>query len=84
MGTSLNIEVTKDHGCGAVGIAVASDTRDSRFKASHCQSIYYQLYYLNGPIFCKGLSQILLHVTFVRIKLHKNLPKAQFGRTDIA
>ena len=32
-------------GCGAVGRAIASDTRDLRFDSSHF--IYYQLYYVN-------------------------------------
>ena len=31
-------------GCGSVGRAVASDTRDPRFKSRHRQNLIYQLY----------------------------------------
>ena len=31
-------------GCGSVGRAVASDTRDLRFKSRHWQNFIYQLY----------------------------------------
>ena len=34
----------KGSGCGAVGRAVASNTRDPQFESSHGKFIYYQLY----------------------------------------
>ena len=34
----------KGSGCGSVGRAVASDTRDPRFESSHQRNFIYQLY----------------------------------------
>ena len=51
-------------GCGSVGTAVASDTRDPQFESRHWQSFIYQLYIRkddkkekeagNGPSFKKA------------------------------
>ena len=38
------VSPSKGSGCGSVGWAVASDTRDPRFKSRHQQSFIFQLY----------------------------------------
>ena len=44
--TAINLKVkneAKGSGCGSVGRAVASDTRDPRFESSHWQKFIYIL-----------------------------------------
>ena len=44
-GRRLTIAATWDSGCGSVGGAVTSDTRDPRFKPRHRESFIYQIIY---------------------------------------
>ena len=44
-GRRLTIAATWDSGCGSVGGAVTSDTRDPRFEPRHRESFIYQIIY---------------------------------------
>ena len=42
----LSLRESQGNGCGSVGKAVASDTRDLGFKSRHWQNFIYQMYNL--------------------------------------
>ena len=62
-------------GCGSVGRAVASDTRDLQLEFRHRQSFIYQLY--NRKDENTGMAHLLTKVSKIVLKLF-NHPKRAF------
>ena len=49
-------------GCGSVGRAVASNTRDPRFESQHGQNFIYQLYIYKEKTKIKKKMQGMVHL----------------------